>query len=148
MLRRLWTRALTFEPREIHGVGLSQLYQTMLYAWVEDVELGGFGKEMGEMVLQATIGADEGTMGNMMEEYSELLTEMGFEHEREVMPLLGSEDAGGFLAIDLANREKKVAVELDGKSASVWQRQGRRRTKMKKKRGEKEVTFSSGYGAH
>ena len=57
-------------------------------------------------------------------EYSQLLSEIGFEHEREVSPFVITssssgddyDDFGEFLAIDMACRKLKIAVECDGPS--------------------------------
>jgi very-short-patch-repair endonuclease len=44
-------------------------------------------------------------------EYSALLTELGFEHERQVCPW---KEAGRMFAIDFACPVRKIAVEYDG----------------------------------
>ena len=48
------------------------------------------------------------------EEISKLLHEIGFHHELEVSP--DSTMTGGMMAIDLACKERKIAVEYDGPS--------------------------------
>ena len=118
-MRTLWNRALAFKKGEISDAGLGQLYQTMLYAWADGVDIGGFGEEMGERVLLATKRSDSTRKGRKgisqtryEKDFSRLLTRMGFEHETEVSPM-DNENSGGFLAIDFANVERKIAVELD-----------------------------------
>ena len=48
------------------------------------------------------------------DEYSALLAEAGFKHDREVQFLEG--DYAGFMAIDFACKERKIAIECDGPS--------------------------------
>ena len=48
--KKLWERALSLPPDDIVDSGLLQLYQFMLYAWGEGVDLGGMGQVLGTRV--------------------------------------------------------------------------------------------------
>ena len=57
---------------------------------------------------------DDNSVSKSSEEISKLLQEIGFHHELEVSP--DSTMTGGMMAIDMACKERKIAVEYDGPS--------------------------------
>ena len=95
---------------------LHQLFQTYLFAKAQGIDLPvtpRFITQCRQTMQSSHIVSDLST------EVSQWLTEIGFVHDCEVVPddtVLLPAGAANMLAIDFANRESKVAVELDGPS--------------------------------
>ena len=83
-----------------------------MHAKASRVELPPAPPGLKKRMIQAAKLTDESSSRNE-DEYSALLWEAGFKHEREVQFLEG--DYANFLAIHFAFKERKIAVEYDGK---------------------------------
>jgi hypothetical protein len=95
---------------------LHQLFQTYLFAKTQGVDLPltpEFITQCRQTMQSSRIVSD------LSAEVSQCLTEIGFVHDCEVVPddkVTLPAGAANMLAIDFANRESKLAVELDGPS--------------------------------
>ena len=92
---------------------LHQLFQTYLFAKTQGVDLPVTPQFIAQ--CQQTMQSNR-IVSALSIEVSQWLTEIGFVHECEVVPddtVLLPTGAANMLAIDFANRESKVAVELD-----------------------------------
>jgi hypothetical protein len=113
LLQSLWKQMIKTDTAKLTSAELGQLAQVDLYARVSGVKLEEVSPVLkGKMVEATKINVNKSSKSE--DEYSTLLTEVGFEHKREVSPLDG--DYGCFLAIDFACKEKMIAVEFDGPS--------------------------------
>ena len=128
LLLALWAAALLRDSQALvegkeptAAEGLCQLAHVRLHARAAGVALSpALPPALKARMVSACEEAKEGN-SRFKAEYSRLLTEIGFEHEREVPPFgAGGDDGGGdfgdLLAIDMACRKLKVAVECDGRS--------------------------------
>ena len=123
LLLALWGAALRDHAGETTTEELCQIAQVQMHARASGVTLSPtLPPALKARMIKAA--RSRGTTDSTFEsEYSQLLSEIGFEHEREVSPFTGDssssgadgEDFGEFLAIDMACRKRKVAVEVDGK---------------------------------
>jgi len=136
LLLALWGAALRDHAEEMTADNLRQLAQVYVHARASGVALS---PALPPALKARMIHACQDTTKESSKfeaEYSQLLSEIGFEHEREVSPFVmnssssgdgsssdgggdGSdddEDFGKFLAIDMACQKLKVAVEYDGDS--------------------------------
>jgi hypothetical protein len=117
LLELLWTRLMkSCVAATLTDKGWSQLVLIELHASASGVSLSVPSPHRRRMVEAAAAEyahSPRGKGASMGEsEYSRLLTEMGFEHERELSPV---HERGRLLAIDFACPDRKVAVEYDGK---------------------------------
>ena len=113
LLRALWTRAIETSPSKFTSENLQQLVQVDVHARSSGVELPPAPPGLKKIMIQAA-KARTNTDSRFEDEYSALLAEAGFKHDREVQFLEG--DYAGFMAIDFACKERKIAIECDGPS--------------------------------
>ena len=93
---------------------MQQLVQVDAHARASGVELVPVPQRLHKSMLKAAKLVDKSS-SPFEDEYSALLAEAGFKHEREVQFLEGGWNwYGNFLAIDFACKERKIAVEYDG----------------------------------
>ena len=92
---------------------MNKLVQVDVHAKASRVELPPAPPGLKKGMIQAAKLTTESS-SRFEDEYSALLAEAGFKHEREVQFLEG--DYAGFLAIDFACKERRIAVEFDGPS--------------------------------
>ena len=126
ILTALWTAALRDHSEKLTTDELRQLAQVRAHAGASGVALSPALPSALEARLVKACKSQSGTGSAFGAEYSRLLSEIGFEHEREVSPFANNSssgdgagdggDFGEFLAIDMACRKLKIAVECDGKS--------------------------------
>ena len=90
-----------------------QLTQTRMFAKAEGVNLTQPPETMLTR-MELALNIADNTGSNASEEISQLLQEIGFHHELEVSP--DSTTSGGMMAIDMACKKRKIAVEYDGPS--------------------------------
>jgi len=113
LLRALWARSMSVNASEHTTDGLKQLAQVDLHARASGVELRSVPAALKKRMIAAVAKNDRPT-SSAEDDWSGLLSEAGFKHEREVQFLGGG--YGDFMAIDFACKERKVAVEFDGPS--------------------------------
>ena len=113
LLQALWKRAIETDASKFTSEALNQLVQVDVHARASGVELPPVSPSLKKRMSQAA-KADTNAGSRFEDKYSALLTEAGFKHDREVQFLEG--DYAGFLAIDFACKERKIAVEFDGPS--------------------------------
>jgi len=128
LLLALWSEAVRTSPDKITKEGLHQLAQVHVHARASGVALvPALPAGLRVRMVEACSSRYGGMGGRFEDDFSGLLEEIGFEHEREVSPFGegdggkdgdggGGGDFGEFLAIDMACRRRKVAVECDGPS--------------------------------
>ena len=93
---------------------VQQLVQVDAHARASGVELVPVPQRLHKSMLKAAKLVDKSS-SPFEDEYSALLAEAGFKHEREVQFLEGGWNwYGNFLAIDFACKKRKIAVEYDG----------------------------------
>jgi len=113
LLQALWRRAtIETAPGTLAVAELQQLVYVDVHARASGVELPPVSAALKGLMEDAVEVREPN--GNLRTEdsISSLLTAIGFEHEREVQLL---EDYGSFMAIDFACKERKIAVEYDGR---------------------------------
>jgi hypothetical protein len=113
LLYSLWKRAMGADANVFTVGGLHQLLQVELHAKAGGVVLPAVPPALRQRMLEAATNTDLRS-SRIEGEYSGLLTEIGFEHEREVSPFDEDEQVGDVLAIDMACKDRKIAVEYDG----------------------------------
>jgi len=121
LVKMLWNKAMTIPVVELVDDDLRQLYQVQLCVELEGEGLReglhGVGEELRDRIKKSLFTLDVG-LSKAHCEISELLEVMGVDHDNEVSPF-GSQsefDASSFLAIDMACKEDKVAIEFNGPS--------------------------------
>ena len=121
LLPALWAAALRNQEGVTADEGLSQLAQVHLHARASGVALSPpLPTALRRRMVAACRNVKSG--GSRFEAVcSRLLDEIGFEHERSVSPFGAGgcdddEGLGEFLAIDMACRRRKIAVECDGRT--------------------------------
>lgn len=112
LLHTLWNRALESDAKSLVSEQLRQLAYVHVYAKINGIELKATPSELQRRIKESTEGKRT-TIGWFEDEYSTLLHEIGFHHEREVPPM-DNDSTGAFLAIDFADSEHRIAVEYDG----------------------------------
>ena len=113
--RQLWDTAITYDPARLSNEELSQLFHVYVFAHV-------FGEELSEpspSLLQAFTRSSTGVKSSKSQKaISALLRRLGFDHEMEISPFLSDTSFDprdtDVLAIDMACKDKLVAVEFDG----------------------------------
>ena len=110
LLRALWRRAVETDASKFTSEALKQLVQVDVHARASGAELTPAPPGLKKRMIQAA-KAQTNTGGRFEDDYSALLAQAGFKHEREVQFLEG--DYADFLAIDFACKERKIAVEFD-----------------------------------
>ena len=118
MLRTLWERAMQLfssDVKKVDDESFRQLAQTKLLANACTLDLPVCSKmaKFIEKAMKASSG-ENNTSSRCATAVSFCLKRMDFEHECEVPP--NSDFWGGFLAIDFACKDRKVAIEFDGPS--------------------------------
>jgi hypothetical protein len=130
--RRLWSLAVRFDVQKLSVEEKSQLSLVFAYATASGMELE---LELAEPPPRPTSCSESSAhtrpfrhennlQSSAQKEVSLILNDLGFDHDEEVSPfLLQKEDyecpflsfsSGGMLAIDMACRKQRVAVEFDG----------------------------------
>lgn len=111
LLQKLWNQTIERDATKFDEVELFQLLYVQVHAVANGVPL--------EKVPTALLDFMEKTKSTQAkssiqsdDKCSSLLSQIGFEHEREVSPFADS--SNNFLAIDYANREQRIAIEYDG----------------------------------
>ena len=121
LVRELWRVTLEKSERDRGFLeadeALNMLRQVEVFAAAERVELGGpMGEDLKKRMNASISRLPPNATSGASRRVSALLTDMGFEHEEEAVVLTGAGEAGMFLAVDMANFRKKIAVEFDGPS--------------------------------
>jgi len=118
LLLHLWDRAAQlFDAGAVFtDEGMLQLAQAQACARAEGVELPEVPMTMSRKMksAMAQYTPEDNKVSRSVEQVSKALKEIGFDHELEVSP--GSTISGGMLAIDLACKERMIAIEFDGPS--------------------------------
>ena len=122
LLPALWTAAVRNSDRKTTAKGLVQLAQVHAHARASGVALSPPPPPSLKVRMASACVLELGgrSGGGGEDECSRLLEEIGFEHERKASPFAesgeggGGDDVGGSLAIDMACRERKIAVECAG----------------------------------
>ena len=112
LLLALWKPAIETDASKFTSEALQQLVQVEVHARASGVELPPAPPGLKKRMIQAA-KLQTNTGSRFEDEYSALLGEAGFKHERQVQFLEG--DNSNFLAIDFACKERMIAVECDGK---------------------------------
>jgi hypothetical protein len=113
--RQLWTVAVGFDSNTVTAEGSSQLFQVFAFSQsrgmtIAEPSISCF--EAGKLFL-----GDNNQVSNSQKEVSLILRELGFDHDEKVSPGNDGElvlAPPGMLAIDMACRNKMVAIELHG----------------------------------
>ena len=116
-LTKLWERAihLFVIGQEFVDKDFWQLAQTLIFAKANGVNLSDLPEMMTKRMESELARLDGNNLvSKSSQEISKLLHEIGFHHELEVSP--DSTMTGGMMAIDMACKERKIAVEYDGPS--------------------------------
>ena len=113
MLKTIWDRACKTDPKLFNNASMGQLYQVTVHARVDGLMLQPVSSVLrGNMAAAMKALVDVPSKSQV--EYSSLLRQIGFRHISEVPALPPEEDAAGFLSIDMADMERKIAIEYDG----------------------------------
>jgi very-short-patch-repair endonuclease len=112
LVRKLWERSMLTPPKGLSSDALVQLVQVEAYARAHSVELGEVPPQLRER-MESVAKSVKSHSSESGKAYSTLLRSMGFKHESEVSPF--EDGKGSLMAIDLACRERKIAVEYDGR---------------------------------
>jgi very-short-patch-repair endonuclease len=116
LLLKLWDNAIHLFVADAVFIGefFWQLAQTQVFARAWGVELPACPQLMNRRMEEALDAkcAEDNTMSKSSKEVSQILKEIGFDHECEVAPERNI--MGGMLAIDFACAMRKVAIEYDG----------------------------------
>jgi predicted nucleic acid-binding protein len=116
--RQLWTVAVSFDFRMLTAEESSQLFQVYAFSQARGM---GISKppiscfEAGRIFL----GDNNNQVSKSQKEVSSILHELEFAHDEEVSPWNDGEFClapPGMLAIDMASRKRRVAIEFDGPS--------------------------------
>jgi hypothetical protein len=112
LLASLWDRAIQMSTLDrFNDSELSQLAQSMLFARADGTELPEVPQNLlGKMNLAMK---RDNKATKSQEEIFQLLGALGVPCELEVSPVPNT-DMGGMLAIDVACKEEKIAIEFDG----------------------------------
>jgi very-short-patch-repair endonuclease len=111
LLRSLWEHAMRTDATKFTVDELKQLVQAELHARSSGVELSPTVPPALRRRMAEAADIVDRSEGKFDKIFSSLLTEVGFEHERQVYP---SKELGQMLSVDLACPIRKIAVELDG----------------------------------
>jgi len=114
LLDILWEIVILTNPLKFNHKDLSQLAQACLHAKANSIELKSMPTSLHDMV-EKTVWLHDIVSSRWQNKCSELLQEVGFEHEREVSPC-NDGSYGNMLLIDFVCKDKKIAIELDGPS--------------------------------
>ena len=118
VLRTLWDRAMQLIPTDVTNLDdeqICQLAQAKIFADAYVVELPVCPDMLKRLAdaMKALHGVNN-KLSKCSTRVSKCLKNIGFEHECEVPP--SSDFWGGFMAIDFASKDRKVAIEFDGPS--------------------------------
>jgi hypothetical protein len=121
ILQKLWRHTVGRDVEEFSVAGLNQLVQVELYVFWSGVSLDANVNEELRLRMCDAARVDNGESERedvMNREYSELLSGIGFNHEREVCPWVsvGEIDSVNLFSIDMACRVRKIAIEYDGRT--------------------------------
>jgi hypothetical protein len=108
---KLWSKDMSWDPRALPVQQSTQLVQ--VYAFVK-----ARGMDLQEPAMR-NINNINREPSRSQREVSLLLNELGFDHEEEVHPFHEEADSTlplGMLSIDMACRDRMVAIEFDGPS--------------------------------
>jgi len=113
-LMKLWGQSIQLfvAGNYFEDEDLVQLTQALLFANTEGVHLQQIPEPM-LIQQQLAVERTDDTVSRASMAVSQLLKEIGFDHEVEVAP---NDNAGQMLAIDFACTKQKVAIEYDGAS--------------------------------
>jgi hypothetical protein len=136
LLSKVWERILATSPSEFAMEELRALAHCEIHSVVFEKDLTPVPTGLKAKMMEAAKLLDTDMEGagvlddygvwmshpNAADKISEMLTEIGFEHEREVAPARAQPDSrrmqrhnyGSTWGIDFANVEKKIAIEYDG----------------------------------
>lgn len=115
-LAYFWESLVSKCPQEIAKMELCQLVQVEVFASKVGISLKDPPPELRtrmDIVKHSTNPAD--LQSSYQKKVSSLLSSIGFSHDNEVSSLCET-GSGGILPIDIACRERKVAIECDGPS--------------------------------
>lgn len=113
LLNMLWQKVMLSDYSGYTREQYSQLAQVLLHATACEIEL-----ELPEIMqnhIKSAVWCQKGRTSRSENEYSEILEEIGFHHEREVSPF-EDERNGNMLRIDYACKKKMIAIEFDGRN--------------------------------
>jgi len=113
-LAHFWESLISMRSQEIATKELSQLVQVQFFASSAGICLKDPSPVLRtrmDQVVRSTAQVES----QFHRRVSAILSTIGFNHEIEVSPLNATE-TGGMLAIDIACRKQKVAIECDGPS--------------------------------
>jgi hypothetical protein len=116
LLQSLWDRAMSADAGSSIFLAV-QLVQVELHAKASGIVLQSpVPPALRQRMVEAAGEIAQSNSSRFEGEYSKLLNDLGFEHEREVSPFADDEKAGDVLAIDMACSARKIAIECDGPS--------------------------------
>jgi len=113
MLKTIWDRACKTDPKLFNNASMGQLYQVTVHARVDGLMLNPVSTLLRNN-MSAAMKALVDVPSKSQSEFSSYLRQIGFRHISEVPALPPEEDAAGFLSIDMADMERKIAIEYDG----------------------------------
>jgi very-short-patch-repair endonuclease len=114
LLQPLWDRAMRTDATAFSSEELVQLVQVELHTRASGIELSPPVPPALRLRMIEAAGKQTPNSSRFEDEYSTLLKDIGFEHEREVSPFAENEMVGNVLAMDMACSTRKIAVECDG----------------------------------
>ena len=115
--RQLWAAAICLDSTTLSAADSNQLYQVFAFSKAQGIHIPA---------PSITFGMDADLIDNSpsrsQNEISSILRSLGFDHDEEVPPWILNDESSmtalppGMLAIDMACRQKMIAVEFDGPS--------------------------------
>jgi hypothetical protein len=121
LVRLCWNSAMALDLSKFTAKNLTQLHEVERCVQIEGSDelqqsLLPMPQELRDAVDKA-VASNELVSSRHHLEASKALTTIGFAHENEVSPFEdGSEGDGGFMAIDMACRDRMLAIEFNGPS--------------------------------
>merc|ERR1712190_396761 len=112
LLQSLWERIISTNQLKINNDGLHQLAQVVMHAQANGIKLDKLPVSLQDRISDAVRNTIHKSSRNE-KEYSRLLQDIGFIHEREVSPF-DNNSFGRMLTIDYACKERRIAIEFDG----------------------------------
>jgi len=112
LLLHLWKIACQMDPTSFQTEEMSQLVQVKLFAEADGVKLPEIPAQLQKKMSEINFIETQSRAQNQV---SACLTDLGFIHDVEVPPV---DDCviEGMLAIDMACKKRKIAIEFDGPS--------------------------------
>jgi hypothetical protein len=120
LVRECWNVAMAIPPNSLSVKYLTQLHEIDVCVQVEGSEelkssLLPMPRELREAIDRAVAESNQ-TISRSQSEVSSALTAIGFNHKVEVSPFSNDGDNAPFMAIDMACRDRMIAVEFNGPS--------------------------------